>query len=408
MVYNVLIVDDSNFFQVRLKEIINEHPELKVVGIAANGREAVDMARELKPDIISMDYEMPYMDGVSAIKLILSERPVPIVMFSSLTYEGARTTLDALAAGAVDFIPKNFAEVSRNSAELKRKLHETLLTFAKKSNVRVPPPATPAPSTADSSRSAPIARQPGPGGSLRPAASAPAASGGIASAAVNSVAPRPADKPADKPADFKPAETRPVEPRPTAKPLRGRIRLLVIGSSTGGPMALTEVLMQLSAGFSVPIVVVQHMPPNFTKALAERLDRQCQVRVKEAATGDQLVPGHVYIAPGGHQLIFERGRGAIKILPGDERMNYKPSVDITFASAANEFGGAVLGVVLTGMGADGCEGARLLKDRAATIWGQDEASCVVYGMPKAVANAGLTDEVLSLAHIARKLSQELG
>lgn len=411
MVYNVLIVDDSNFFQVRLKEIINEHPELKVVGIAANGREAVDMARELKPDIISMDYEMPYMDGVSAIKLILSERPVPIVMFSSLTYEGARTTLDALAAGAVDFIPKNFAEVSRNSAELKRKLHETLLTFAKKSNVRVPQAAVPTPSGADASRPLPSARPQDTLGRQPP--SAPAAHAPPLSA--NLVAPKPLDtRPPEarqaeaRQAEIRQAEIRPTEPKPTAKPLRGRIRILIIGSSTGGPMALTEVLMQLGASFSVPIVVVQHMPPNFTKALAERLDRQCQVRVKEAATGDQLVPGHVYIAPGGHQLIFERGRGAIKILPGDERMNYKPSVDITFASAANEFGGAVLGVVLTGMGADGCEGARLLKGKAATIWGQDEASCVVYGMPKAVATAGLTDEVLSLAQIARKLSQELG
>jgi two-component system chemotaxis response regulator CheB len=173
-------------------------------------------------------------------------------------------------------------------------------------------------------------------------------------------------------------------------------------------MALTDVLLQLKANFSAPIVVVQHMPPNFTKALAERLDRQCQLRVKEASTGDQLVPGHVYIAPGGHQLIFEKGRNAIKILPGDERMNYKPSVDITFASAANEFGAAVLGIVLTGMGADGCEGARLLKERSAVIWGQDEATCVVYGMPKAVAVAGYTDEVLSLDNVARRLAQELG
>ncbi|HNG61259.1 MAG TPA: chemotaxis response regulator protein-glutamate methylesterase, partial [Cellvibrionaceae bacterium] len=390
MVYNVLIVDDSNFFQVRLKEIINEHPELKVVGIAANGREAVDMARDLKPDIISMDYEMPYMDGVSAIKLILSERPVPIVMFSSLTYEGARTTLDALAAGAVDFIPKNFAEVSRNSAELKRKLHETLLTFAKKSNVRVPAPThTSSNPSADASRPVPAARPRDTQG-RQPATPTPSVTPGAAPAYLNPAAHKPLETTS---VDSRPNDSRPVESRPAAKPLRGRVRLVIIGSSTGGPMALTEVLMQLSASFSVPIVVVQHMPPNFTKALAERLDRQCQVRVKEAATGDQLVPGHVYIAPGGHQLIFERGRGVIKILPGDERMNYKPSVDITFASAANEFGGAVLGVVLTGMGADGCEGARLLKDKTATIWGQDEASCVVYGMPKAVASAGLTDEV---------------
>ncbi|MEY4589771.1 MAG: hypothetical protein RL497_1847 [Pseudomonadota bacterium] len=384
MVFKVLIVDDSNFFQVRLKEIINEHPELTVIGIAANGREAVDMARDLQPDIISMDYEMPYMDGVSAIKLILSERRVPIVMFSSLTYEGARTTLDALAAGAVDFIPKNFAEVSRNSSELKRKLHETLLTFARSSNVRAPAPVSAPPQRPQTPQPEPQ-RRPEPSRPQPPASAKPSAQPAVAEVK--------REAPAAK---------------PTVKSLRGRIRLVVIGSSTGGPMALTEVLMQLSSSFSVPVVVVQHMPPNFTKALAERLDRQCQVRVKEAETGDQLLPGHIYIAPGGHQTIFERGRGAIKILPGDDRMNYKPSVDITFASAANEFGGGVLGIVLTGMGADGCEGARLLKDKAAVIWGQDEASCVVYGMPKAVANAGLTDEVLPLVNIARKLSQELG
>lgn len=381
MAYRVLIVDDSNFFQVRLKEIINEHPELTVVGIAANGREAVEMARELAPDIISMDYEMPYMDGVSAIKLILDERRVPIVMFSSLTYEGAKTTLDALAAGAVDFIPKNFAEVSRNSAELKRKLHETLLTFARKSMPRLPE-ARPAPP------------QPAP-----PAAISPPAS-------LKSVKPAPINR---APEPVRGSVVPPVkETKPMMRPLRGRIRLVIIGASTGGPMALTDVLVQLKANFSAPIVIVQHMPPNFTKALAERLDRQCQLRVKEAATGDQLLAGHVYIAPGGHQLIFDKGRNAIKILPGDERMNYKPSVDITFASAANEFGAAVLGIVLTGMGADGCEGARLLKERSAVIWGQDEATCVVYGMPKAVAVAGYTDEVLPLENVARRLGQELG
>lgn len=393
MVFKVLIVDDSNFFQVRLKEIINEHPELNVVGIAANGREAVEMARDLKPDIISMDYEMPYMDGVSAIKLILDERRVPIVMFSSLTYEGAKTTLDALAAGAVDFIPKNFSEVSRNSSELKRKLHETLLTFARKSSPKPPPPSTPAAVTPEPSRAPP---------------SKPLAANPVTISNTPPISATRQSAPQVILHEHQSEVSNYAKEKPAARPLRGRIRLVVIGSSTGGPMALTEVLMQIQAGFTAPIVVVQHMPPNFTKALAERLDRQCQVRVKEAATGDQLTPGHVYIAPGGHQLIFEKGRGSIKILPGDERMNYKPSVDITFASAANEFAGGVLGIVLTGMGADGCEGARLLKDRAAVVWGQDEASCVVYGMPKAVAVAGLTDEVLSLGHIARKLSQELG
>jgi two-component system, chemotaxis family, protein-glutamate methylesterase/glutaminase len=387
VVYKVLVVDDSSFFQVRLKEIINEHPELNVVGVAANGHEAVAMAKELRPDIISMDYEMPYMDGVTAVKLILAERPVPIVMFSSLTYEGAKTTLDALAAGAVDFIPKNFAEVSRNSAALKRKLHETLITFAKQATIRPAPKAQ---------NTAPAAAEPSSGWQAPARKTAPE----------KPAAPR-ANGFTDPPPALKPTLAPEVRQQAQPRSLKNRVKLVVIGSSTGGPVALTDVLSVLPASFAVPIVVVQHMPSNFTKALAERLDRQCQVRVKEAENGDVLQPGWVLIAPGGHQLLFDRGQRAIKIMPGDERMNYKPSVDITFASAANVFSGAVLGVVLTGMGADGCEGARLLKDQGSTIWGQNEASCVVYGMPRAVAKANLTDDVLALADIGPRLMHDL-
>src|SRR5690606_15146718 len=176
-------------------------------------------------------------------------------------------------------------------------------------------------------------------------------------------------------------------------------------ASTGGPVALSEVVQQLPASFSLPIILIQHMPENFTRAFAERLNKICSVSVAEASNGDVLEPGGVLVAPGGKQLIFDR-RGTGKILPGDERVSYRPSVDITFASAANVYGGAVLGIVLTGMGADGCEGARLLKQQGAVIWGQDQASCVVYGMPKAVAVAGLVDEVLPLAEIGPRLVQD--
>lgn len=359
VVYKVLVVDDSSFFQVRLKEIINEHPELNVVGVAANGQEAIDMADKLQPDIISMDYEMPYLDGVSAVRAIMAKRPVPIVMFSSMTYEGARITLDALEAGAVDFIPKNFAEVSRNSAALTRKLHETLLAFARQAKPRVVPP--------------PLAK---------PAEPSPRN-------------PEPVLKPAAKK----------VETPQARRNLRGKIKILIIGASTGGPVALSEVLQKLPANFPVPVVIIQHMPENFTRAFAERLDKVCAVRVAEAQDGDMLQPGQVLIAPGGKQLLLDK-RGSVKVLPGDARVSYKPSVDITFASAANSFGAAVLGVVLTGMGADGCEGARLLKEKGALIWGQDQASCVVYGMPKAIATACLTDEVLPLAEIGPRLAQD--
>ncbi|MCR6653635.1 MAG: chemotaxis response regulator protein-glutamate methylesterase [Cellvibrionaceae bacterium] len=370
MVYKVLVVDDSSFFQMRLRDIINEHPELKVVGVAANGQEAIELADQLQPDIISMDYEMPRMDGVSAVRAIMAKRPVPIVMFSSMTYEGARVTLDALEAGAVDFIPKNFAEVSRNSAVLKKKLQETLLAFARQAQPRVE--SRPAPVTSTSVTSASVKS--------------------------SSVAPARARMPE--------SARRPAEAAQASAPrrsLKGKIKLLVIGASTGGPVALSEVIQRLPVSFPLPVIVIQHMPESFTRAFAERLDKICAVHVAEARDGDLLQPGHVLVAPGGSQLILDK-RGSVKILPGDDRVSYKPSVDITFASAANVFGAGVLGVVLTGMGADGSEGARLLKEKGAVIWGQDQASCVVYGMPKAVA--GLADEVLPLAQIGPRLAQD--
>lgn len=382
MPFRVLVVDDSNFFQHRLKEIINEHPELKVVGIASNGREAIDKAAELKPDIITMDFEMPVMDGVTAIKHIMSNRRVPILMFSSLTYEGAKITLDALAAGALDFIPKDFAEVSRNSEVLKKKLHERLITLAGSGNRSVPPPAP----------------------TIAPPAAAPAPMPVSSSSSFRPIAaPAPAARP------ISPAQDEPARSSgPDNYRLKNKPKILVIGASTGGPVALAEVLMALPANFPLPIVLVQHMPENFTKAFAERLNKQCHIRVREAVDGDQLQPGLALLAPGGKQLMLDkRNGGSVRILPDDERVNYKPSLDITFGSAANNYADKVLGVVLTGMGSDGCNGARLLKDAGSSLWSQDEASCVIYGMPMAVARAGLTDKVLSLKDIGPRLVKEV-
>jgi len=371
--YKVLIVDDSSFFQHRLKEIINESPELEVIGIASNGREAIEKAAQLNPDIISMDYEMPYLDGVSAIRAIMAERPVPIVMFSSMTYEGATITLEALDAGAVDFIPKNFAEVSRNSAVLKHKLHEKLITFASKAN------AAPARNTdqlaAEASEKSRRARQTTEALRERLAKQAQAAK------------PKTVSKPSQK--------------------LKGKIKLVVIGASTGGPVALSDIITRLPANFPCPVLIVQHMPENFTKAFAERMDRQSLLHVKEAKTGDRLEAGKVLIAPGGRQMILDRSGTSVKIIEGDNRVNYKPCVDITFASVASSFQSSVLGIVLTGMGSDGCEGAKLLKQRNAVIWTQDQESCVVYGMPASVANANLSDDVIPLSEFSARLSAEL-
>lgn len=348
MAYSVLIVDDSSFFQTRLREIINEHPELNVVGIASNGQEAIDMADQLKPDLISMDYEMPFLDGVTAVKYIMDTNPRPIIMFSSMTYEGARITLDALEAGALDFMNKNFAEVSGNSQSFKARLYEKFLACAKAANK----PAAPAPVPA----------------------AAPAAE---SHARVSSV-----------------------------KKLRSKVKLLAIGASTGGPVALSEIISALPADFPVPIIIVQHMPENFTRAFAERMNRQSKLSVKEAENGDRLERGCVLVAPGGKQMMVERGGASVKILEGDNRLNYKPSVDVAFGSAAAALGDAVLAVVLTGMGADGCDGARLLHERGSVIWSQDRDSSIVYGMPAAVAKANLTSCVLPLKDFPNKLIAE--
>ena len=391
MPLRVLVVDDSSFFQHRLKEIINEHPDLKVVGIASNGREAVEKADDLKPDIITMDFEMPVMDGITAVKLIMANRKVPIIMFSSLTYEGAKVTLDALAAGAVDFIPKDFAEVSRNSAALKKKLHERLITLARAGQ---PAPALVA--------SAPAAKPSSPA-STSATAAATSLLASTTSAMASQAAPRASSVPATTIA-AKPAAAASTE----SYRLKRQPKLLIIGASTGGPVALTEVLMALPANFPIPIVLVQHMPENFTKAFAERLNKQCNVRVREAIDGDLLEPGLALLAPGGKQLMLDkRNGGCVRVLPDDDRVNYKPSLDITFGSAANCYGDKALGVVLTGMGSDGCKGAELLKSAGSQLWSQDEASCVIYGMPMAVARAGLTDRVLSLKDIGPRLAREV-
>ena len=212
-------------------------------------------------------------------------------------------------------------------------------------------------------------------------------------------APAPVARPAAPP-------VRTSAPAPAAAhspaPKRKAYKLVAIGTSTGGPVALQRVLTQLPANFPAPIVLIQHMPAAFTKAFAERLDKLCRISVKEAEDGDILRPGLALLAPGGKQMMVD-GRGAIKILPGDERLNYKPCVDITFGSAAKSYGDKVLAVVLTGMGADGREGARLLKQGGSSIWAQDEASCVIYGMPMAIVKADLADAVYSLDDIGKHL-----
>ncbi|WP_223504584.1 chemotaxis response regulator protein-glutamate methylesterase [Pseudomonas sp. GL-RE-29] len=371
MAVKVLVVDDSGFFRRRVSEILSADSNIQVVGTATNGKEAIDQALALKPDVITMDYEMPMMDGITAVRHIMQRCPTPVLMFSSLTHEGARVTLDALDAGAVDFLPKNFEDISRNPEKVKQLLCEKILSISR-SNRRVSAYAAPTPVAAP-------APAPAPSSVSSYGSSAP-------------VRPAPAPIPSRAPAHA------PSSPAPKRK----AYKLVAIGTSTGGPVALQRVLTQLPANFPAPIVLVQHMPAAFTKAFAERLDKLCRISVKEAEDGDILRPGLALLAPGGKQMMID-GRGAVKILPGDERLNYKPCVDITFGSAAKTYGDKVLAVVLTGMGADGREGARLLKQGGSSIWAQDEASCVIYGMPMAIVKAELADAIYGLDDIGRHL-----
>lgn len=366
MAVKVLVVDDSGFFRRRVSEILSADPNIQVIGTATNGREAIEQAQALKPDVITMDYEMPMMDGITAVRNIMQRCPTPVLMFSSLTHEGARVTLDALEAGAVDFLPKNFEDISRNPERVKQLLCEKIHTIAR-SNRRSfnPPPA------------APVA------GLSKPAAR-----------------PAPTSTPVSRPA----VAPTPAPATSSAAPKRKPYKLVAIGTSTGGPVALQRVLTQLPATFPAPIVLIQHMPAAFTKAFAERLDKLCRISVKEAEDGDVLRPGLALLAPGGKQMMID-ARGVVKILPGDERLNYKPCVDITFGSVAKSYGDKVLAVVLTGMGADGREGARLLKQGGSQVWAQDEASCVIYGMPMAIVKANLADAIYPLDDIGRHLAE---
>lgn len=375
MAVKVLVVDDSGFFRRRVSEILSSDTTIQVVGTATNGKEAIEQALALKPDVITMDYEMPMMDGITAVRHIMQRCPTPVLMFSSLTHEGARVTLDALDAGAVDYLPKNFEDISRNPEKVKQMLCEKVHTISR-SNRRF----------SGYSSSAPVAPAPAP---------AAPSTASLRSPAPTTAAARPA---------VAPAPARPSAPHAPASPApkRKAYKLVAIGTSTGGPVALQRVLTQLPANFPAPIVLIQHMPAAFTKAFAERLDKLCRISVKEAEDGDILRPGLALLAPGGKQMMVD-GRGAVKILPGDERLNYKPCVDITFGSAAKSYGDKVLAVVLTGMGADGREGARLLKQGGSHIWAQDEASCVIYGMPMAIVKADLADAVYSLDDIGRHL-----
>ncbi len=300
--------------------------------------------------------------------------PTPILMFSSLTHDGAKATLDALDAGALDFLPKKFEDIARNRDEAVSLLQQRVIQIASKRAFM-----------------------------RRPVAS---------SASVQERPQSTLNRPTTGLRREAPAQA-PVSRAPVAAKFRAsgkKYQLTAIGTSTGGPVALQKILTKLPANYPHPIVLIQHMPATFTAAFASRLNSLCKIQVKEAEDGDVLQAGVAYLAPGGKQMMIDGRPGAarLRIIDGGERMNYKPCVDVTFGSAAKIYADKVLSMVLTGMGADGREGARMLKSAGATIWAQDEDSCVVYGMPQAVAKAGLSTEDLPLERIAERMLVEVG
>lgn len=423
MATKVLIVDDSTFFRKRLKEIIESDPTMQVVGEAKDGKEGVSLAASLHPDVITMDVEMPVMDGITAVKEIMAKTPTPILMFSSLTFEGANSTFKALEAGAVDFMPKNFDDIAHRREDGIKALLNAIKAVSR-SRVRGFRPALSTSTTArpsslsatrtsstlsSTTRTSTLSSTSSLSSRLSTTATAPAPTQGAALGQykkINELLSSEQGVPAAARkftfGDHK-AET-------TAFKRSGKSHSLVaIGSSTGGPIALQEIIPKLPK-LNVPVVIVQHMPGSFTNTFAARLDAMSQLHVVEAKDGDVLEPGTCYIAPGGKQMIFERFglKTRIRIIQDTGRVTYNPCVDVSFASLAQIFGNKVLAMILTGMGSDGCEGCQLLKAKGSVIWAQNEETCVVYGMPQAVVNANVADLVLPLGDIAGCIVKELG
>ncbi|MFI9654744.1 chemotaxis response regulator protein-glutamate methylesterase [Guyparkeria sp. GHLCS8-2] len=357
MPIRLLIVDDSVFFRRALREVFSSDPRLEVVGEASNGRQAVLKACELKPDIITMDVEMPIMDGISAVRQIAERCPTPILMLSALTKAGAEATLDAIDAGAVDFFPKNGDDPEDTLARSGRRLCSRVRMLALRSQ--------------RGSASSP--------GSVRHETT-PAA-----------------------------ADWRHRGGRGTPSGFLSRQGLVVIGASTGGPAAVPAVLGKLPADFSVPIVIAQHMPGAFTGPFAQRLNDSMPIRVVEASDGEMLRPGTAYVIPGGRHGELAGRPGAYKLNLRDPvaEEHYRPSVTLAFSSAARVAGDDLLAVVLTGMGDDGAEGARQVTAARGHVWAQDQATSVIYGMPAAVAKANLAESILPLGQIGAAIGGAL-
>ncbi len=348
----VVVVDDSALVRSLLTEIINRQPDMACIGAASDPLVAREMIRELNPDVITLDVEMPRMDGLEFLSRLMRLRPMPVVMVSTLTEQGAEITLRALEMGAVDFVAKPRIGVSSGLNELAGDIVDKIRVAAKAHVKRL---------------------------AAAPGAAQAAPAGGLAS-----------------------------EPPRAPLPRLSTEKIICIGSSTGGTEAIREVLVPMPAD-APAIVITQHMPPGFTTSFANRLNTLCRIRVAEARDGERILPGHAYIAPGGRHLRIDRsGSNYVARLEDTEPVNrHRPSVEVLFKSAARVLGPNALGIMLTGMGADGAAAMREMKDAGSYNYVQDEASCVVFGMPRMAIQHGAAHEVLPLNQIATAVLNRL-
>jgi len=362
-VIKVVVVDDSAFMRKAISTMLSKDPEIDVVATARDGEEGLEMIRKHNPDVVTMDIEMPRMDGLTALRHIMMEMPRPVLMISSLTNEGAEATLKALDLGAVDFIPKQLSKVSLDIVKIEANLIAKVKIVASRKMMHSRSRLTPA-----------MARAP-----ICPPSTAPCAPPG-----------RPAVPPT----------------LPGGSPKRD---VVAIGVSTGGPPAVQKVLSALPADFPASIVIAQHMPQAFTGPFAKRLDGLCKISVKEAEPGDRLKPGCCFIAPGGRHLVLKQMISRVDLQISEEPASalYKPSANVLIGSVAEAVGRRALGVILTGMGNDGMEGIRALKLKGGRALAQSDASCVVYGMPKAIVDAGLSDEIVDIDDMAQAIMNNL-
>ena len=344
-VIRVVVVDDSAYVRKVVKEILSRSPFIEVVGTARDGREALDLVAELNPDVVTCDLIMPELDGVGFVREQMQRRPVPIIIMS-IANETAEAALTALEAGAIDFVQKPTALASEKIFEVSAELIEKVKAAGHISLNRIP--ALPPPES--TSMSEPVTKMAG----------------------------------------------------------SHSVDLVVIGISTGGPQALKRLIPQLPQNFPAPVVMVMHMPVGYTEMYAAKLNEQSNVEVREAAEGDEMKPGWVFLAPAGRHLSLKRNGGGKIVVHLDARpfnTLHKPSVDVLFQSAAEVYGNRVLAVVMTGMGSDGKEGAAWIKSQGGLVFTEAESSCVVYGMPGVVMEAGLSDKSVALDDMARAIRE---